>query len=104
MAPRNTGLNHVAIAYPSREAWLKQVEHLQANGVPFHVRGEHGMSHSAYVSDPDGHGIEVLYDLPEAVWEGDLNAALNYFKPLPNEGAAALGDDAEYKVFAASAS
>ena len=102
MAPRRSGLNHVAIGYPSREAWIKQVEHLQATGVPFHVRGEHGMSHSVYVSDPDGHGIEVLYDLPQEVWEGDLDGALNYFKRLPNEGPEALEDNAEYRVFARS--
>jgi catechol 2,3-dioxygenase len=100
MASRRPGLNHMAINYPDRESWLRQLEHLQASGVKFHVRGDHGMSHSVYISDPDGHGIEVLYDLPEEVWGGDLNAALNYFKPLPTEGDEALRDDTEYKVFA----
>lgn len=65
----------------------------------FHMRGEHGMSHSVYISDPNGHGIEVLYDLPEEVWEGDLDAAMNYFKPLPREGAGALEDSTENRVF-----
>jgi catechol 2,3-dioxygenase len=102
MAARRPGLNHVAINYPDRESWLQQLAHLQACGVPFHVRGDHGMSHSVYISDPDGHGIEVLYDLPEEVWSGDLNAALNYFKPLPTEGDEALQDDADYRVFTPS--
>jgi catechol 2,3-dioxygenase len=104
MAPRQPGLNHMAIAYPDRDAWLRQIAHLQACGIAFHVRGEHGMSHSVYISDPDGHGIEVLYDLPEAVWEGNLNAALNYFRPLPKEGPEALIDDHDYKVFEAAKS
>lgn len=100
MAGSGPGLNHVAIAYPDRDSWLQQVAHLQANGVTFLMRGEHGMSHSVYIADPDGHGIEVLYDLPEEVWEGDLNAAFNYFKPLPRDGEAALVDDTDYRVFA----
>lgn len=101
MAARVPGLNHVAIAYPDRDSWMQQLAHLQANGVTFHQRGEHGMAHSVYISDPDGHGIEVLYDLPEAVWEGDLDAALNYFKPLPTDGDAALEDGVDNPVFAA---
>lgn len=99
MAAKRPGLNHMAVQYPTREAWLQQIEHLQANGVTFHVRGEHGMAHSAYVSDPDGHGIEVLYELPRETWEKDISGALNYFKPLPREGAEALEDSTDYKRF-----
>ena len=85
MEPKRVGVNHIAIAYPDREAWLTQLEHLKANGVEFIVRGNHGMTHSAYIADPDGYGIEVLYDLPEEVWSGDVDAALNYFEYLPPE-------------------
>lgn len=99
MRAARPGINHVAIAYPDRDSWLRQLEHLQAHGVRFHVRGEHGMSHSAYISDPDGIGIEVLYELPADAWEGDLNAAFNYFRLLPREGEAALEDSTEYPVF-----
>src|SRR5579883_244538 len=99
MLPRTTGLNHVAITWPDRDSWLRQLAWMQSQGVRFHSRIEHGMSHSAYVSDPDGHGIEVLYELPREVWEGDINAALNYARPQPREGAAALEDSTEYVVF-----
>jgi catechol 2,3-dioxygenase len=34
----------------------------------------------------------VLYELPRQVWEGDINAALNYAERLPTEGEAALVD------------
>jgi catechol-2,3-dioxygenase len=96
------GIAHLALAYGSRASWLEQIEHLQARGVEFHVRGNHGMTHSAYVSDPDGMGIEVLYDLPREVWEGDVDAALSYFEPLPRNGAAALQDREDYRVFGAT--
>ncbi len=33
-----------------------------------------------------GNGIEVLYEMAAVVWEGDVNAALNYLKPLASEG------------------
>jgi len=46
----------------------------QSKGVPFHRRTNHGMTHSVYISDPDGHGIEVLYELPREVWEHDIDA------------------------------
>ena len=52
-----------------------------------------------YVSDPDGNGIEVLYELPEEVWVSDVNAALNYYDPLPLEGDESLDDRTENPVF-----
>jgi catechol 2,3-dioxygenase len=101
MFANRPGVNHIAISYPTRDAWLAQLAHMKASGVVFHVRGNHGMTHSAYVSDPDGHGIEVLYDLPAEVWEGDLNAALSYFEPLPSDGPSALEDSTDYHRFPA---
>jgi catechol 2,3-dioxygenase len=57
------------------------------------------MTHSVYISDPDGHGIEVLYELPREVWEGDIDAAQNYAELLPTEGDAALIDRTDNPVF-----
>ena len=94
MASSQLAINHVAITLPSREAWLKQIAFLQSKGIPFHRRINHGMTHSVYISDPNGYGIEVLYELPREVWEGDIDAALNYAEALPTEGEAALVDAA----------
>ena len=88
-------INHVAITLPSRAAWLQQIAFLQSKGVTFHRRINHGMTHSVYISDPNGYGIEVLYELPREVWEGDIDAALNYAESLPTEGEAALVDAAD---------
>ena len=98
MGPK-IGLNHVAIAWPDRESWLKQLEFLQARGVTFHRRINHGMTHSVYISDPDGHGIEILYELPREVWGHDIDAAQNYAETLPTEGAAALEDRTDNPTF-----
>jgi catechol 2,3-dioxygenase len=102
MRGTRTGVNHVAIKYPDRESWLRQITFLQSKGVPFHSRVDHGMTHSVYISDPDGHGIEVLYELPAEVWENDIASALVWAKRLPNEGPAALEDDTNYEVFGKS--
>jgi hypothetical protein len=55
------------------------------------------MTHSLYLQDPDGNGVELVYDLPSEVWEGDVNVALNYFDYLSNEGDEALEDTTDYK-------
>lgn len=99
MFPKQAGIVHIAMDYGNRDAWLQQITHMQEIGVPFLERGNHGMTHSVYVADPDGNGIECLYDLPREVWEDDVNAALNYYEALPREGEDALHDDTNYKVF-----
>lgn len=91
------GVNHIAISYPSREAWLAKLREIQEKRVRVILRGNHGMTHSCYIQDPDGNGIEVLYDLPSEVWEGDVDAALSHFEFVPDESF--LDDDTDYKVF-----
>jgi catechol 2,3-dioxygenase len=99
LMPRRVGLNHVAITWPDRESWLQQLAFLHSKGVTFHRRINHGMTHSVYVSDPDGHGIEVLYELPREVWEGDIDGAQNHAEILPTEGAQSLVDRTDNPVF-----
>jgi catechol 2,3-dioxygenase len=99
LMPGRPGLNHVAIAWPDRESWLKQVAFLQSKGVKFLRRINHGMTHSVYIADPDGHGIEVLYELPREVWEHDIDGAQNFSEALPTEGVEALVDRTDYPVF-----
>ena len=91
-APSQPALNHVAIEYGDQESWLAQLRRLQAAGVAFQDRINHGTSHSVYVQDPDGHGVEVMYSLPPDQWQGDINAALNHLAVLPRDGDDALAD------------
>jgi catechol 2,3-dioxygenase len=88
-------VNHIAITMPTREAWLQHLEYLQKKGVKFDRRVEHGMTHSLYIHDPNGYGVEFVYDLPREVWQDDIEGALNYVKTLPTEGAEALEDRVE---------
>ena len=86
---------HVAVTLPGRQAWLEQLAFLQERGIAFDRRIEHGMTHSVYIHDPNGYGIELLYDLPREIWEGDIDAAQNYAAVLPTEGPEALQDRTE---------
>jgi catechol-2,3-dioxygenase len=88
-------IGHVAISFPDRESWLRQLEWVQSRGVKFNRRVDHGMTHSLYINDPNGYGVELLYELPREVWEGDIDAALNFATALPTEGPEALADSAE---------
>jgi catechol 2,3-dioxygenase len=97
--PKGVGMNHVAIAWPDRESWLRQLEFLQQRGVKFLRRVNHGMTHSVYIEDPDGHGIEVLYELPREVWAEDIDGAQNFSERLPTEGPEALVDRTDNPVF-----
>src|ERR1700677_1830671 len=90
-----SAVNHIAIAFPTREGWLRQLAYLQERGVKFNRRVDHGMTHSLYIKDPNGYGVELLYELPREVWDGDIDAALNYSVSLPTEGPEALVDQAE---------
>ena len=86
-------INHIAIALPDRESWLKRLEYLQSRGVKYNLRVNHGVTHSVYINDPNGYGVELLYELPREMWERDIDAGLNYLELLPTEGPAALVDD-----------
>ena len=60
-----------------------------------HLRINHGVTHSVYISDPNGYGVELPYEVPRQLWERDIDAGLNYLELLPTEGAEALVDDIE---------
>jgi len=92
LGDRPSPIGHIAIALPDRESWLRQLAFLQSRGIRLERRVEHGMTHSLYIRDPNGYSVELLYELPREVWEGDINAALNHYVALPTEGAAALED------------
>jgi len=97
-----SAVNHIAIMMPNREAWLKQLAFLRSKGVKFHRRVNHGMTHSLYISDPNGYGVEVLYELPREVWGDDIQGALSYAEQLPTEGDEAFVDDTNYPTFGAA--
>ncbi len=102
MAAKAVGVNHIAIKYKDRDTWLKAIAFMQSKGVTFHVRTEHGMTHSAYISDPDGYGIEILYEVPRYAWIDNPAAAVIWARGTAKEGPEALIDNDDYHIFKAS--
>src|SRR5262249_11949575 len=88
-------INHVAIAMPNRESWLKRLAYMQSKGVKFNMRVNHGVTHSVYINDPNGYGVELLYELPRQMWKKDTDAALTSPDLLRTGGAEALVDALE---------
>ena len=99
LANGEVAINHVALTMPSREAWLKQLAFLQSKGVKFNWRVNHGVTHSVYINDPNGYGVEFLYELPREMWENDIDAGINWLENLPTEGPEALVDRTDTPSF-----
>ena len=75
-APGTTGLYHVAILYPARAALADALRRLMAAGVPLTGAGDHGVSEALYLNDPDGNGVELYWDRPQADWPRDAAGGL----------------------------
>ncbi|HMS54224.1 MAG TPA: VOC family protein [Fimbriimonadaceae bacterium] len=75
-APGTTGLFHAAILYPSRAALGKAVRRLLELGIPIDGASEHGVSEAVYLRDPDGNGLELYWDRPEAEWPRDADGGI----------------------------
>src|ERR687897_2599083 len=65
-------LFHFALLVPSREALGQQLQHFIDTDARLTGASEQFVSEALYLSDPDGHGIEVYRDQPREEWyEGD---------------------------------
>ena len=63
-----TGLYHFAILVPNRHELGRTLRHLIETETPLGGFADHAVSEAIYLSDPDGHGIEIYRDRPEAEW------------------------------------
>jgi catechol 2,3-dioxygenase len=73
---RATGLFHFAIRYPDRKALAVALKRLIDAGVPVQGVADHAVSHSIYLSDPDGNGIELTIDIPRDQWQYEADGSL----------------------------
>jgi len=82
---RAQSLDHIAIEYASEDAWRAQIRFLTDHGVALHRLVERGATHSIHLSDPNGIAVELVFELPRAEWEDDIDGALNraVLKPFP---------------------
>lgn len=71
--PGHPGLYHSAIRYPSRSALATGVRRVLQAGIPLSGAADHGVSEAVYLSDPDGNGVELMYDRPQESWPRDAD-------------------------------
>lgn len=64
VAPRRTGLYHVALHIPTRAELARIIARLFALRYP-NSPTDHLVSETTYLSDPDGNGIELTLETPE---------------------------------------
>lgn len=75
----HTGLFHVAVLYPDRRALARAVTAVLAAGVALDGAADHGVSEAVYLRDPDGNGVELYHDRPQAEWPRDADGSLRMF-------------------------
>lgn len=63
-----TGLHHLGFRYPTRADLAVAVRRVRQAGIPLSGASDHGVSVSVYLSDPDGIGLELTWDRPQAEW------------------------------------
>jgi catechol 2,3-dioxygenase len=72
-----TGLYHHAILYPTRAALADALRRLIAANIPLDGASDHGVSEALYLRDPDGNGVELYWDRPQAEWPVDAEGNLS---------------------------
>jgi catechol 2,3-dioxygenase len=90
---RATGLYHFAILLPSRAELGRTLRHLIKVDAPISGFADHLVSEAIYLTDPDGHGIEIYRDRPREEWRypgGQLKMTTD---PIDLQGIAAAATD-----------
>ena len=67
-ASQRTGLYHFALLVPSRRDLATVLYHFAQAQTPIDGMSDHLVSEALYLTDPDGHGIEVYADRPRDQW------------------------------------
>jgi catechol 2,3-dioxygenase len=71
-----TGLYHFALLVPTRPDLARWLAHAARERVALVGASDHYVSEAIYLSDPDGHGVEIYRDRPREVWAGKVAATL----------------------------
>jgi len=94
---RQAGLFHTAFLMPTRPDLGRWLGHAAAAGIRLEGASDHVVSEAIYLSDPEGNGIEVYADRPEAAWRTPSGAVEMATLPLD---AQALHDAGQGRPYA----
>jgi catechol 2,3-dioxygenase len=82
-AGRRLGLYHFGLKIGDTDDELREaVARLHEAGVPIVGSGDHTVTHSLYILDPDGNEIELYIDVAGVDWKSDPALLMNPVKPL----------------------
>lgn len=84
-APGHTGLYHFALLVGRRADLAEWLAHAAHDKVPLAGLADHFVSEALYLTDPDGHGIEIYWDRPRELWEGQVAGRMTTL-PLDVQG------------------
>lgn len=97
-AGRHSGLYHFALLLPRRVDLARWLVHAARDRVPLVGLSDHFVSEALYLSDPDGHGIEIYWDRPREVWVGQVASRMTTL-PLDVESLLAEIDEPATETF-----
>ena len=69
----HTGLYHYALRVPERGDLARWLAYAAQNRLPLVGAADHFVSEAIYLTDPDGHGVEIYWDRPRSTWEGQVH-------------------------------
>lgn len=72
----HTGLYHTAFLFPDRASLGAVLKRAIDAGIAIDGAADHGVSEAVYLRDPDGNGVELYRDRPEAEWPRDSGGNL----------------------------
>ena len=79
------GLYHIGFKVGNSHEDIQKVwDELNEKGVPIVGTGDHTVTHSIYIMDPDGNELELYADVSD-IWKTDPKAVLTPVKPLDLE-------------------
>jgi len=81
----HTGLDHLAVRYPTRRALARAYRRLLAYGITPFETDEHGAMESLYFHDPDGIQVEIYWEYPRERWAMENGRLRMYVRPLDTE-------------------
>jgi catechol-2,3-dioxygenase len=82
-AGRRVGMYHFGLKVGDTDDELRDaLRHVQEAGVRVVGTGDHTVTHSLYVLDPDGNELELYVDVPGVDWKRDPMAVMAPTRPL----------------------
>jgi len=80
---RRGGMYHFGLKVGETDAELRAaIQQLSAAGVPIVGTADHTVTHSVYITDPDGNEIELYIDVQPEIWRENPEAIMAPIRPL----------------------